>query len=256
MFNTWEIFLDSSFTTTFSLTCLVCSFDFILWFTPQHSLNKLYEIRYTYNKNLLMQYNSTQGNWKGFTEFGVDRARMYNVDPEDAKLRKIEQMIFINIFVLESMYAAPSLKLSTVKQSSHTEPALLLCSAYNFYPQEIQMTWLLNGQEVTSAVTSTDILYNGNLYYQIHSYLEHRPKPGEEFSCMVEHVTLRDPLLKIWELHPPLPWSERVKIAVGTFFLAVGLTALITGFIKHKKVTAVLTGQDPCRCYILYTTNK
>uniref|UniRef100_A0A3B4A122 Ig-like domain-containing protein n=1 Tax=Periophthalmus magnuspinnatus TaxID=409849 RepID=A0A3B4A122_9GOBI len=199
-----------------------------------------YEIRYTYNKNLLMQYNSTQGNWKGFTEFGVDRARMYNVDPEDAKLRKIEQMIFINIFVLESMYAAPSLKLSTVKQSSHTEPALLLCSAYNFYPQEIQMTWLLNGQEVTSAVTSTDILYNGNLYYQIHSYLEHRPKPGEEFSCMVEHVTLRDPLLKIWELHPPLPWSERVKIAVGTFFLAVGLTALITGFIKHKKVTAVL----------------
>uniref|UniRef100_A0A3B4A013 Ig-like domain-containing protein n=1 Tax=Periophthalmus magnuspinnatus TaxID=409849 RepID=A0A3B4A013_9GOBI len=195
-----------------------------------------YEIRYTYNKNLLMQYNSTQGNWKGFTEFGVDRARMYNVDPEDAKLRKID----INIFVLESMYAAPSLKLSTVKQSSHTEPALLLCSAYNFYPQEIQMTWLLNGQEVTSAVTSTDILYNGNLYYQIHSYLEHRPKPGEEFSCMVEHVTLRDPLLKIWELHPPLPWSERVKIAVGTFFLAVGLTALITGFIKHKKVTAVL----------------
>uniref|UniRef100_A0A3B3ZZZ9 Ig-like domain-containing protein n=1 Tax=Periophthalmus magnuspinnatus TaxID=409849 RepID=A0A3B3ZZZ9_9GOBI len=204
-----------------------------------------YEIRYTYNKNLLMQYNSTQGNWKGFTEFGVDRARMYNVDPEDAKLRKIEQMILCSEGVklakdISKLSVYPSAHYTVVKQSSHTEPALLLCSAYNFYPQEIQMTWLLNGQEVTSAVTSTDILYNGNLYYQIHSYLEHRPKPGEEFSCMVEHVTLRDPLLKIWELHPPLPWSERVKIAVGTFFLAVGLTALITGFIKHKKAQAVI----------------
>ncbi|XP_055008896.1 class II histocompatibility antigen, B-L beta chain-like [Boleophthalmus pectinirostris] len=204
-----------------------------------------YLLTYRYNRNLFMQYNSTRGNWIGFTAYSSNWADLYNNDPEDSRLRKLEQLLLCLegkefLPVIKNRTATPSLTLTTVEQSGQRNPALLLCSAYNFYPQEIQMTWLLNGEEITSAVTSTDVLYSGDLYYQIHSYLEHRPRPGEEVSCMVEHVSLPEPLVQVWDPHPPLPRSERVKIAVGTFFLVVGLTALVTGFIKHKKRTPAL----------------
>lgn len=204
-----------------------------------------YEIRYTYNKKLFMEYNSTRGNWKGFTEAGVILADRYNQDPEDAKLRKLEQMILCsdNIHIineLKKLIAAPSLRVTSVKQSSGTSPAILTCSAYSFYPQDIQLTWLKNGQEVTSDVTSTEVLSDGDLYFQIHSYLEYSPKPGEEISCMVEHVSLSEPLVQVWDPHHSLPWSERVKIIIGTFFLVVGLTMLTIGCVKNQKRSAAL----------------
>uniref|UniRef100_A0A8C6TR98 Ig-like domain-containing protein n=1 Tax=Neogobius melanostomus TaxID=47308 RepID=A0A8C6TR98_9GOBI len=162
-----------------------------------------YEIKYTYNKTLFMEYNSTRGNWMGFTPLGVFWANIYNRDPWDPEQRKVEQLMLCSetIHVLKdstSLLAAPSLKLTSVKQPSGTHPALLLCSAYNFYPQDIELTWFQNGQEVTSGVSSTEVLSDGDLYYQIHSYLEYSPKLGEEISCMVEHVSLSEPLVQAW----------------------------------------------------------
>lgn len=204
-----------------------------------------YEIRYTYKRNLMMEYNSTRGNWTGFSESGVVWAYLYNNDPEDANLRKIEQFLLCSenmeaIKGMKSVFASPSLKLTSAKQSSGTAPVLLLCSAYNFYPQDINMTWLHNGQEVTTDVSSTDVLSDGNLYYQIHSYLEYSPKPGEEISCMVEHVSLSEPLVQVWDSHQSLPWPEKVKIVVGTLFLVIGLTMLFIGCVKHKKRSTAL----------------
>uniref|UniRef100_A0A8C6U1D1 Ig-like domain-containing protein n=1 Tax=Neogobius melanostomus TaxID=47308 RepID=A0A8C6U1D1_9GOBI len=200
-----------------------------------------YEIKYTYNKTLFMEYNSTRGNWMGFTPLGVFWANIYNRDPWDPEQRKVEQLI---------------LKLTSVKQPSGTHPALLLCSAYNFYPQDIELTWFQNGQEVTSGVSSTEVLSDGDLYYQIHSYLEYSPKLGEEISCMVEHVSLSEPLVQAWDPPHSLPWSERVKIVLGTLFLVVGLTMLAIGYVKHKKHSAALCtiGQGklvimPSQCY-------
>lgn len=206
-----------------------------------------YEIRYTYNKKLIMEYNSTRGNWQGFSESGIIWAHNYNIDPDDAKLRQLEQIVLCSdnmqvIKDIKNLTAAPSLRLTSVKQSSGTTPAILLCSAYNFYPQEIELTWLQNGQEMTSGVTSTEVMSDGEFYYQIHSYLEYNPKSGEEISCMVEHVSLSEPLVQRWDPYAAdsLLSSARVKIAIGTCFLVVGLTMLAVGCVKHKKRSAAL----------------
>lgn len=200
-----------------------------------------YGIQFIYNKKLIMEYNSTRGNWKGFTESAILWAEIYNSDPEDAKLRKIEQIVLCseNVHVfrnLKNMTAAPSVKVTSVKPSSGTHPAILLCSAYNFYPQNIALTWLRNGQEVTSDVTSTEVLSDGDLYYQVHSYLEYRPKRGDKISCMVEHVSLSEPLVLAWDLS----WPDRVKIIVGTCVLVFGLTMLIVGYVIHRKQSTPL----------------
>lgn len=55
-------------------------------------------------------------------------------------------------------------------------------------------------------------------------------------TCMVEHLTLSEPVLQVWD--PSLPVTERIKIGVGVFALMLGFVILISGFIYYKKKSA------------------
>lgn len=92
----------------------------------------------------------------------------------------------------------PIVRLRLVESADSKHPGLFMCSAYNFYPKQIKLTWLKDGKEATSNVTSTDELPNGNWLYQIHSYIEISSKPGEKISCMVEHASLTEPKVYDW----------------------------------------------------------
>uniref|UniRef100_A0AAY5EW74 Ig-like domain-containing protein n=1 Tax=Electrophorus electricus TaxID=8005 RepID=A0AAY5EW74_ELEEL len=67
--------------------------------------------------------------------------------------------------------------------------------AYNFYPKKIKVSWLRDGEPVTSDVTATEELADGDWYYQIHSHLEYTPKSGEKISCVVEHASFQKPMV-------------------------------------------------------------
>ncbi|GLD66754.1 rano class II histocompatibility antigen, A beta chain-like isoform X1 [Lates japonicus] len=156
-----------------------------------------------------MEYNSTRGNWTGFTAYALLKAKTFNGDPYDGLLRAFEKKIlcidnrnFIQTGVNRGA-VTPTVKLNSVKQPGGGHPAILVCSAYNFYPKQIQVTWLRNGQEVTSAVSSSDAMPDGDWYYQIHSYLEYTPTPGETITCMVQHFTLSEPMLQRSSVGPP-----------------------------------------------------
>lgn len=92
----------------------------------------------------------------------------------------------------------PYVWLRSVKSEYSQHSHMLICSAFDFYPKQIKLTWLRDGKEDTSDVTCTDELPNGNWLYQLHTYLEFTPKPGEQISCMVEHASLREPKLYNW----------------------------------------------------------
>uniref|UniRef100_A0A8C2ISV1 Immunoglobulin C1-set domain-containing protein n=2 Tax=Cyprinus carpio TaxID=7962 RepID=A0A8C2ISV1_CYPCA len=71
---------------------------------------------------------------------------------------------------------------------SAVKPQVILQSVCcDFYHKPIKLTWLRDDKEVTTDVTSTEELADGDWYYQIHSHLEYFPKPGEKVSCVVEH---------------------------------------------------------------------
>ncbi|XP_029598981.1 DLA class II histocompatibility antigen, DR-1 beta chain-like, partial [Salmo trutta] len=99
---------------------------------------------------------------------------------------------------LPSFPVEPYISLRSVELFSTRHPAMLVCSAYDFYPKPIRVTWLKNGQEVTADVTSTEELANGDWTYQIYSHLEYTPTTGERITCMVEHFSLTEPKLYKW----------------------------------------------------------
>lgn len=53
---------------------------------------------------------------------------------------------------------------------------MLVCSVYSFYPKQIRVSWIRDGQEVPSGVVSTDEMADGDWFYQVHSLLEFTPR--------------------------------------------------------------------------------
>uniref|UniRef100_A0A3B4GZZ0 Rano class II histocompatibility antigen, A beta chain-like n=1 Tax=Pundamilia nyererei TaxID=303518 RepID=A0A3B4GZZ0_9CICH len=173
------------------------------------------------NKMLLGQYNSTLGKYVGYTEKTKEIADNLNKNKgflEHEKKNK-EKSAFLK-----------TLRLVESADSKH--PGLFMCSAYNFYPKQIKLTWLRDGKEATSNVTSTDELPNGNWLYQIHSYIEISSKPGEKISCVVEHASLTEPKVYDWV---PITEAGRNKIAVGAAGLLLALVFPIIGVIFYKR---------------------
>jgi len=200
------------------------------------SNDTVYLEQYYINKMLLLQYNSTLGNVTGYTKKAIEIARDFNKSPtflrqEKKNLEKCKSHVSLLLDVL-SKTVEPSVRLRSVDAAGSKHPGMLVCSVYGFYPKQIRVTWQKNGNNVTSDVTSTEELSNGNWLYQIHSYLEFTPTPGEKITCMVEHASLTGPKLYEWD---PTFESQRNKIAVGTAGLVLGLVSLVTGMIFYKK---------------------
>ncbi|KAL7884018.1 hypothetical protein AOLI_G00067880 [Acnodon oligacanthus] len=156
-----------------------------------------------FNKDPVIRFNSTVGKYVGFTEFGVYNAERWNRGPllqqERAQLdRYCKPNVQIDFTHILEKTVKPKVRLTSEKQASEGHPALLMCSAYGFYPPVIDIYWLRDGKKVTSDVVSTEEMANGNWYYQIHSHLEYTPTPGETISCVVEHASSENPIIVDW----------------------------------------------------------
>ncbi|KAF7235107.1 RLA class II histocompatibility antigen, DP beta chain [Varanus komodoensis] len=72
---------------------------------------------------------------------------------------------------------------------------LLLCTATSFYPWEIEVHWLKNGQRATEGVFYGEELHNGDWMYQTQVMLEDTPQHGDVYACQVEHASLETPII-------------------------------------------------------------
>uniref|UniRef100_A0A087YEM3 Ig-like domain-containing protein n=1 Tax=Poecilia formosa TaxID=48698 RepID=A0A087YEM3_POEFO len=187
-----------------------------------------------FNKILLGQYNSTLGKVVAFTKKAEEFADMLNKLPRflTHEMRLTNHCKISAQLANEKLLTAvePYVWLRSVKAEYSQHQQKLVCSAYDFYPKKIRVTWLKDGKKV---VTSTEELPNGNWLYQIHSYLEFTPKPGEKIACMVEHASLKEPQLYDWDL-PELD-SGKNMLVVDSAGLLLGLLFSVTGFLFFKK---------------------
>ncbi|XP_041862759.1 rano class II histocompatibility antigen, A beta chain-like isoform X3 [Melanotaenia boesemani] len=200
-----------------------------------------YTIIFRFNKHKMMEYNSTRGNWTGFTPYSIATSRYWNSDPYDALERRLQKELLCHdnanfIQSLGNLSTTPTVNIKLVKQPSGGHPAMLVCSAYNFYPKQVRMTWLRNKQEVITGVGYSDVMADGDLYYQMHVYLEYTPTSGENITCMVEHFSLSEPKIVVWD--NSLPAEAQIQITIGLCGLIFGLIILSSGLIYYKKKSA------------------
>lgn len=92
----------------------------------------------------------------------------------------------------------PEVIVRSLRSESGDLLAMLMCSAYDYYPKGVRVSWLRDGEVVGEGVSHTEERSDGDWYYQIHTYLEYRPRSGEKISCVVEHESLTQPLINTW----------------------------------------------------------
>uniref|UniRef100_A0A8C3SV07 Ig-like domain-containing protein n=1 Tax=Chelydra serpentina TaxID=8475 RepID=A0A8C3SV07_CHESE len=78
--------------------------------------------------------------------------------------------------------------------SSHDGLTTLSCKVSGFYPRDITVTWLKNGESRQQDTYSEGILPSGDGTYQTWVTIEIDPKIKANYSCHVEHESLLEPL--------------------------------------------------------------
>ncbi|XP_062397845.1 rano class II histocompatibility antigen, D-1 beta chain-like isoform X2 [Sardina pilchardus] len=184
-------------------------------------------------------FNSTVGRFVGSTALGVNLANEYNRNGTMLKYLKNGTNTYckpndqIHSQKILSKTVEPEVMLSLGRPPSGDQPAVLICSAYNFFPKMIRVTWYRDGQEVTAGdVISSEERADGDWYYQMHSNLQLTPKAGEKISCVVEHGSLRETKELVWE-EVTMPEYEWKEIAGGAG-LGLGFILAAAGYIYYR----------------------
>ncbi|XP_062383702.1 rano class II histocompatibility antigen, A beta chain-like isoform X2 [Sardina pilchardus] len=196
-----------------------------------------------YNKMEFLVFNSTVGWFVGYSALGMRLAKAWNHDKfflpfarnsvDRVCKQANEEALKSYGGDITAFAAEPRVELSLGKPFTDNHPGMLVCSAYDFFPKMIRVTWYRDGRKVTSDVSATEELADGDWFYQIHSYLEFTPKPGEKITCVVEHASFKEPREFVWE--STMPEGERNKMAIGAAGMVLGLVVCAAGLLYYRK---------------------
>ncbi|XP_078073800.1 class I histocompatibility antigen, F10 alpha chain-like [Mustelus asterias] len=133
----------------------------------------------------------------------------------------------------------PEVFISRSEPNSQYKPLTLSCLVTGFYPVDIEVTWLRNG-EVMSETLSSGVRPNHDGTHQIQKEIEINAGDEDQYSCQIEHSSLAEPKLHQWEI----PGNSSGHLHPG-FITVLVFTALavIFGIVRiiiwkrHRRVT-------------------
>ncbi|KAK2887674.1 hypothetical protein Q8A67_015902 [Cirrhinus molitorella] len=207
-------------------------------FSKEDLSDMVYTVKLVFNQKLLCSYDSRLGKYVGYDAYGTINADHYNNQSWKMKERKeqVETVCKANArrYIKTEMRRVPPVVIVRSNgKARYGQLTTLECHAYNFYPQAINVTWLLDGSEVTGNVVSTESMDNGDWSYQTHSYLELVLHRGVTVSCRVEHSGLEEPLVVQWDSSS---LNTRItKLVVGCSFFLIGFVVALSAVYWYYK---------------------
>ncbi|XP_060787050.1 H-2 class II histocompatibility antigen, A-F beta chain-like [Neoarius graeffei] len=194
-----------------------------------------------FNNLEYLRYNSTSDKYMGFTDSMVSVVEQLNQDPSNSLSFLVGEICleYRNKYYNDILKTVkPEVLVRLLRAEVDLEPAVLVCSAYDYHPKGIKVSWLRNGEVISDGLhhcdgSSTGELSNGDWYYQMHSYLEYRPRPRENISVIIMFVSVLPFVFLVDLIEASLPEAERNKLIIGIFFLAFGIVLAIAGFLYY-----------------------
>ncbi|KAM8952773.1 class I histocompatibility antigen, F10 alpha chain-like [Pelodytes ibericus] len=123
----------------------------------------------------------------------------------------------------------PEVKVSARQSDGVTE---LHCQVYGFYPRDVDVNWKRNGIEVPSE-EAKQVLPNTDGTFQIRATVEVMPREGDSYSCHVDHSSLPETLMVMWD--PNAESGSNVGIIIAIVAVVIALVALVIGVVVWKK---------------------
>ncbi|KAG8512154.1 HLA class II histocompatibility antigen, DRB1-11 beta chain [Galemys pyrenaicus] len=182
--------------------------------------------RYFYNREEYARFDSDEGKFRALTARGRASAEHHNRQKEvlEEARAAVDTYCRHNYRVSESFLVQrrvePTVTVYPSKTPSLQHHSLLVCSVSGFYPGQIEVRWLWNGQEEVAGVVSTGLIRNGDWTFQTLVMLETVLQSGEVYTCHVEHPSLTSPFTVEWSENlstlyvPPCPTPQKGTLLI------------------------------------------
>ncbi|XP_030060973.1 uncharacterized protein LOC115471408 [Microcaecilia unicolor] len=190
-------------------------------------------------------YNNPFGYWNGACN---DRVKLkydnewiyfiiWNVSQSDSDVYSYTVKIIIPppTVILEELklnltvLVPPVVHLSVELFLPSKNESALLCTARDFYPADIQLSWYKEGQLITDGRQNDSLLIDTNGSYSYLSYLFIPTQDSKElfnniqFSCQVNHSTLKSPILKYLDLSGHGEGKHALGSLTSTMWIVLGV---------------------------------
>ncbi|XP_059557934.1 HLA class II histocompatibility antigen, DR beta 5 chain-like [Myotis daubentonii] len=194
----------------------------------------LYRDIYNGQENLC--FDSDVGECRALTELGRPVAEYWNSQKDKLERARayVDTFCRHNYWVFEGFSVQqktePTVTVYPAKAQRLQHHNLLVCSVNGFYPGDIEVRWLRNGQEEEAGVVSTGLIRNGDWTFQTLVMLETVPRSREVYTCQVRHPSSTRPVTVEWRAQSG---SAQNKVLSGAGGFVLGLLFLGAGLLIY-----------------------
>ncbi|XP_059581571.1 major histocompatibility complex class I-related gene protein isoform X2 [Alligator mississippiensis] len=123
------------------------------------------------------------------------------------------------------------------KRPSQDGRTTLSCHVHSFYPKDISVVWLDNGEAQTQETSRSEVLPSGDGTYQTWATIKIDQSSKHDYTCSVEHVSLGAALKVSWDKgRTEYHWKLIVGIIIGVvLILVIAVMGAACYFFKRRR---------------------
>nr|AJA72777.1 MHC class I antigen [Crocodylus porosus] len=132
-------------------------------------------------------------------------------------------------------------------RSSRDGLATLSCRVHGFYPKEVAVVWLKNGEPQPQETSLSGVVPSRDGTYQTWATIEIDPSSSHTYTCCVEHASLGAALRVAWDKKPESNLMLIVGVVLAVVLVCAAAGAAV-GLRSHNGSNSSGSnhGSDPC----------